>query len=109
MRVRNIRIWAGCGVLCLVEYHHGVAERAAAHEGQRGNLYDVLLHHVLQPRGGNHVLQSIVQRLQIRVDLVLHVAGEEAQLLAGLHRRTAQDDLLDGLLLQGLHRRAMLR
>jgi hypothetical protein len=45
----------------------------------------------------DHVLQRVVQRAQVGVDLLLQVAGQEAQVLARLHRRARQDDALDPL------------
>ena len=93
----------GGGVLRFVEYDHGVVERAASHEGERGNLYDLRVHVLLQFGGGYHFLQSIVEGLQVGVNLVAHVAGQEAQLFAGLHGGAAQNDALHLLSLEGAH------
>ena len=90
-------------VLGLVEDDHRVAQRTASHEGQRRYLDHVFLHHVLQLHLWQHILQRVVERLQIRVDLVLHVTRQEAQLLTSLYGRAAQDDLLGRLVFQGLH------
>ena len=45
-------------------------------------------------------MQGIVQRPEIRVDLLRQVAGQEAQLLPGLHRRPGQHDADEFLLHQ---------
>ena len=37
-------------------------------------------------------MQSVIERAQIRADLLRQIAGQEAELLAGLDRRPAQDD-----------------
>ena len=54
-------------------------------EGERRYLYDVLLHEVLQLGCGQHIFKRVVERLEIRVDLVLHISGKEPELLAGLN------------------------
>ena len=63
----------------------------------------MLVHHILQLGCRYHVFQCVVERLQIGVDLVLHVAGQKAQLLASLDGRTRQDNLLGVLLLHSLY------
>ena len=45
-------------------------------------------------------MQCVVERAQVGVDLVAQGAGQEAEVLAGLHRRTGQDDAVDLLVLQ---------
>ena len=45
--------------------------------------------------GRQHVVQRVVERAQIGIDLLLHVAGQEAQPLAGLDRRARQDQAVD--------------
>ena len=54
--------------------------------------------------GRHHVVERVIERAQIRIDLLLHVAGQEAQPLAGLDRRPRQHDALDHAALQQ-HRR----
>jgi hypothetical protein len=82
-------------VLRLVENDIAVCERAAAHEGERRDLDLARLHAMRDLLGRHHVVQRVVERPQIGVDLFLHVAGQEAQPLAGLDRRTRQHDALD--------------
>ena len=41
------------------------------------------------------VVQRVVERLHVGIDLLLHVAGQEAQPFARLDRRARQDDLVD--------------
>ena len=50
--------------------------------------------------GRHHVVERVVERPEIRVDLLAHVAGQEAEALAGLHRRARQDDAIDGAALE---------
>jgi hypothetical protein len=45
--------------------------------------------------GRQHVVQRVVERPQVGIDLLAHVAGQEAQPLAGLDRRSRQHDALD--------------
>ena len=54
--------------------------------------------------GVDHVVQRVEQRPQVRVDLVVERAGQEAEPLAGLDRGPGQDDAGDLLGLQRLHR-----
>ena len=48
----------------------------------------------------HHFVERIQERPQIGVDLRLQIAGQEAQALAGLDRRTHQHDLADRLPLE---------
>ena len=57
----------------------------------------------LGPLGLEQVVEGVVERPQVGVDLGHQVAGEEAQALAGLDRRPGQDDPVDLAGLQGLH------
>ena len=45
--------------------------------------------------GRQHVVQRVVERAQVGIDLLAQVAGQEAQPLAGLDRGTRQDDAVD--------------
>ncbi len=49
---------------------------------------------------GHHVVERVIERPQIGIDLFLHVAGQEAEPFAGLHCRARQDDALDQAALQ---------
>ena len=59
--------------------------------------------------GVDHVVERVVQRAEVRVDLGQDVAGEEAETLAGLDRGAGEDDAVDLLRLQRLHRGARPR
>ena len=89
------------GVLGFVEHNDGIVERAAAHEGEWCDLYDVGLHVFLKLDGGDHVLKRIIEGLEIGVDLVFHVAGKEAEFLACLDCGTREDQLADLAVFQG--------
>lgn len=88
-------------VLCLVEDDEGVFERAAAHVGERRDLDDALGHELLVAVLAEDVLQRIVERAQVRVDLVLQVARQEAETLTSLDSRARQDDAPHLLVAQG--------
>ena len=49
-----------------------------------------------------HVVERVVERAQVGIDLLAHVARQEAQPLAGLDRRPRQHDALDLPALQAL-------
>ena len=92
------------GVLCLVQNDKGIVQRPAAHIGKRGHLDDLLFYQALIRLRTQHIKQAVVQRTQVRVDFLLQIAGQEAELFAGLHSRAGQDDAGDILCLEGLDR-----
>ena len=94
----------GGRVLRLVENDRGIRQRAAAHEGERGDLDVAGLQRALDDAGVHQIEQRVVDRPQIRVDLLAQVAGQEAEALAGFHRRARQDDAVDFLALEHLDR-----
>ena len=90
----------GRGVLSLVEDDEGVVERATAHEGQWRDLDGARGHQPRDRVGVDHVVQGVVERAQIGVDLVAQRPGQEAQPLARFDRRPGEDDPVDPLALQ---------
>ena len=54
------------------------------------------------PSGSEQVVEGVVEGAQVGIDLGHEVAGQEAQPLAGLHRRPGEDDPVDLARLQGL-------
>ena len=80
----------GGGVLRLVEDDERVVERPAAHERQRRDLDRPALDQPLDALELEHVVQRVVERAQVGIDLGRDVAGEEAELLARLDRRPAR-------------------
>ena len=50
-----------------------------------------------------HLVEGVVEGPQVGVDLLRQVAGEEAQALAGLHRRAHQQQAPHLIALQGVH------
>ena len=72
-----------------------MGQRAAAHEGQRRDL-DLAVgeapQHLL---GRHHVVERVVERPEIGIDLLAQIAGQEAQPLARLDRRARQHDAVD--------------
>ena len=89
-------------VLRLVEDDEGVGQRAAAHEGERRDLDDAGLEIALDLLRRQHVVERVVERTQIGIDLLAHVAGQEAEPLAGLDGGARQDDALDEAALQAM-------
>ena len=78
-------------------------ERAAAHEGERRDLDLAGLQRALDDARVHQVVERVVDRAQIGIDLLAHVAGQEAEPLAGFDRRPRQDDAVDFLALEQLH------
>ena len=85
----------GGGVLGFVEDDERVAKGAPAHERDRRDLDFARCDPPLDLLGREHVIERVVDRPQIRIDLFLHVAGKEAEPLARLDRGTRQDQPVD--------------
>ncbi len=92
------------GVLRLVEDDECVRERAAAHKRERSDLDDAFLEHFCDFLAIDEVEQSVVKRAEIRIDLVLKIAGKETEAFAGLDRRTREDDAADLFFHQSIDR-----
>ena len=92
MRVRNIFICSGVVFCASSRMMNELVERAAAHERERRDLDRAVGHEPLELVGVDHVVERVVQRAQVRIDLLLERAGQEAEPLAGLDRRPGQDD-----------------
>jgi hypothetical protein len=85
----------GRGVLRFVQDHEGVRQGAPAHEGDRRDL-DLAAGHAPFDLFGRHaIVERVVKRAQVGIDLFLHVAGQEAEPFARFHRRAGQDQALD--------------
>src|SRR2546430_2206500 len=93
----------GGRVLRLVEDDERVVEGAAPHEGERRDLDDTPVHQPCDDLGVEHVVERVVERTEVRVDLGEDVPGQEAEPLARLDRRARQDDAVDLLCLERLH------
>ena len=93
----------GGGVLRLVEDDERVVEGAAAHVRQRCDLNGARLHELGDGFGLEHVVQRVVERAQVRVNLLVEGAGQEAQTLAGLHGGAGEDNAVHLVALQRLH------
>ena len=76
----------------LIQDHKRVVERAATHEGERRHLDGPPLDHFASAVEVHHVVERIVERPQIGVDLLGQVAREETELLASLDGRAGEYD-----------------
>ena len=65
-------------ILRLIEDDESILERTSAHIGKRRNLDDAARHEFLVHVEPEDILKRIVERAQIRIHLILQVAGEEA-------------------------------
>ena len=92
------------GVLGLVEDDEGVVEGTTTHVRQRSHLDGTRVH---EPGDGvrtHHVAQRVMERTQVRVDLLGEGTGQESHLLTGLHCWTGEDDPAHLPGMQCLHR-----
>ncbi len=87
----------------LVEDDIGVVERAPAHKREGGNFDDAGFHEKIELVHGQHVVQGVVQRSEVRIYLFFQVARQEAQVLTGFYGRTGQHDFFDQFVFQGAH------
>ena len=87
-------------VLGLVQDDEGAVERPAPHEGQGGDLDDALFDQPVGLIGLGEVEEGVVEGAEVGIDLLGDVAGEEAELFAGLDGGPGQDDALDELVLE---------
>ena len=92
------------GVLRLVENDERIVERAAAHERERRDLDDVALDEARDAIEAQHLVERVVHRPQVRIDLLREIARQEAEPLAGLDRRPHQHDAPHAIGLQRLDR-----
>ncbi len=93
----------GRRVLRLVEHDERVVQGATAHVGERRDLDRAGGEQLGNQLGIHHLVERVVQRPQVRVDLVVQRAGQEAEPLPRFDRRSTQDDALDLFTLQRLH------
>src|SRR5258707_83079 len=75
--------------------HERIVERAAAHDRDWRDLDRAALDVAAHPLDVEHVVERVVQRPQVRIDLLLEIARKKAELLACLDRRPRQDDAAD--------------
>src|SRR5665213_1268488 len=92
-----------CRVLSLIEDDETAVEGTAPHEGQGSHLDGSPLEQTLGSLRSEEVVEGVVQRTQIGIDFGHDVAGEEAETLTSLHRRSGEDDPLDLAGLKRLH------
>src|SRR6266508_302961 len=91
-------------VLGLIQDDERVVQGAPPHEGDRGNLDDAALEQLRGLLVPKDVVERVVERTQVRVDLLHHVARQKSQALPRFHRRPSEHDSLD-LLFQKIRRR----
>ena len=92
------------GVLALVENDEGIVQGAPAHVGQRRDLDHLALDQLGDLLEADHLVQGVIQRAQVGIDLLGKITGQETELLAGFHRRAHQQDASHLLLVERLHR-----
>ena len=94
-RVRNIFICTGvvfCASSRMTKAWARVRPRMKASGAISISPRGEALHHLVARQ---HVVERVVERPQIGIDLLLQVAGQEAEPLAGFDRGARQDDALD--------------
>lgn len=92
---------SGSSILGFIKDDEGVVQGSSAHKGQGSDLDDVVFEERKEFLGGKHVAQRVVKGLQIRVELLFQIAGQEAQVFACFHGGAGQDDALYLFVFQG--------
>ena len=92
----------GRGVLRLVEHDERVVERAAAHVRERSHLDGARRQKLRHDLGVHHLVERVVERAEVGVDLVGEGARQEAEPLTGLDGGPREDDARDLAPLQRL-------
>ena len=104
MRVRNIFICSGvvfCASSRITKALFSVRPRMKASGAISSALRSKAFCTLLET---HQVVERVVQRAQVGVDLLRQVAGQKAQALAGFHRRAREHDALHHAALQRIHR-----
>ena len=85
----------GRRVLRFVENDEGFGQRPPAHERDRRDFDFTAGNAPLDLLGGQAIIERIVNRAQVRIDLFLHVARQEPEPLARFDRGARQDQPVD--------------
>jgi hypothetical protein len=90
------------GVLRLVEHDERVIESAPAHVGERGHLDRARREQLGHDLRVHHLVECVVERAEVRIDLVGKSSGQVAEPLPRFDGGAGQDDAADLLALQRL-------
>ena len=90
----------GCRVLRLVQDDERMVERAPAHVGERRHFDRRALEELCHLVEAHEVVQRVVQRTKVRIDLLREIARQEAQAFAGFDGGTHQHDALHRVALE---------
>src|SRR6266542_325433 len=101
-RQEHLHLRVGC-ILCLVEDDECIGERAAAHVGERCDLYRPRLERLLYSLVRHHVLERVVKRTKIRIHFCLEIAREKAKALAGFNGWTRENYAANAFPRQRIH------
>src|SRR5439155_607286 len=94
----------GGGVLGLVENDERMVQRAAAHVGERREFDRAALEELPGLVETQKVVERVVERAQVGIDLLSKISREEPKAFARLDRGPHQHDALHGIALQRVHR-----
>src|SRR5205085_7208777 len=81
-----------CRVLRLIEDDERLVQRAAAKEREWRDLDLVALTCARESLGRHELVKRVVQRTEIRIDLLGEIAGEESQTLTGFDGGSREDE-----------------
>ena len=92
-REEHFHLFAG-GVLGFVEDDEGIVERAAAHEGERGDFDDAFFEEIFELVGFEEVVERVVKRAHVGIHFFLERAGKEAEAFAGFDGGARENDAI---------------
>ena len=91
-------------ILRLIQYDKRIIQCPSSHIGERRDLYYTPFQIFGNRFRSHHLIQSIIERTQIGIDLTLQVSRQKTQLFPGLNRGSCQDNPADLILLKSLVR-----
>ena len=93
-REEHLELFA-CRVLRFIQNHECVAERTAAHVGERRDFDDAAFEVFCNRLIVQHFGECVVERAQIRIDFFFEITRQKTELLARFDGRSREDDLRD--------------
>ena len=88
-------------VLGLIKNDKGIVEGATTHVGEGHHLDDFPVAVATDLIVIEHLVKGVIERAQVRVDLLLEITGKKAEFFPRFYRRAAEDQLANFTRLEG--------
>src|SRR5450830_456541 len=90
------------GVLSFIEDDEGMIERTSAHISQRRDFNGLFFKQSLGTVKTEQIVQRVIQRAQIRIDLLRQIARQKTQSFTSFYRWPRQHNALHGVALESI-------